>query len=148
MRSVLSTGEVSVLSVSGEIVCYGLGSCIGVFLYDRFKKIGAGAHIMLPSNEKSSESDVMLSQIVNQMIDEGSHLLTIRARLVGGADILGINAYHIGIKNLGFVRTWLKKRGIIIIGEDVGGGESRTARLDIDTGQLHIKNSRNENYSI
>lgn len=148
MRSVLSMGEVSVLSVSGEIVCYGLGSCIGVFLYDRFKKIGAGAHIMLPSNEKRSESDVMLKQIVDQMIDEGSNLLTIRARLVGGADILGINAYHIGIKNLGYVRSWMKNRGVMIIGEDTGGVESRTARLDIETGQLQIKNSKNEKYSI
>lgn len=147
-NTVLNMGEAAVRVKPGEIICYGLGSCVGVFLYDKFKKIGAAAHIMLPSNEKRPESDQMLFDIIENMLAAGSHRLTIRARIVGGASVVNIKAYDIGLRNIDYVRQKLKSIHILITAEDVGGNESRTAKLNIDTGILTINTSKQISYTI
>lgn len=148
MQYVLNTGETAVASRTGEIVCFGLGSCVGVFLYDKFKKVGAAAHIMLPANNKRPHSDQMFDTIVNRMISLGCDSLTIRAKLVGGADIMKLDAYNIGQRNIEYVKKKLKAAGIMILTEDVLGTESRTARLDIESGVLSIRNSNKKHYTI
>ena len=99
-----------------------------MFLYDKFRKAGAAAHIMLPGDGQWHESDCMLQAIIDGMLDVGCHPLLIRARLVGGANIMNLSAYSIGYRNIIYVKKELRKRGIIVSAEDTGGVESRTAR--------------------
>lgn len=147
-RYALNIGETTVSPAPGEIICYGLGSCLGVFLHDKFKKVGAGAHIVLPGNGQQHQSDEMLRSIINGMLDRGCHLLTIRARLVGGANIMKFRSYHIGQRNIEYVKKELRKKGIIVLAEDTGGTESRTARLDIESGILSVNNLGKKYYTI
>ncbi len=147
-RQVIKMGEIAVATLPGEIICYGLGSCVGVFLYDKFKKVGAGAHIMLPGNMMRPESDRMLDKIIKDLYALGARQLTLRARLVGGADIMNIDAYNIGNRNVDYVRQKMKEEGIMIQKEDVGGKESRTAKLNIETGALLITTSEKKKYTI
>jgi chemotaxis receptor (MCP) glutamine deamidase CheD len=50
-ETVIGMGEMA-LGVEGEMLTMlGLGSCVGVMLYDPVAKIGGGAHIMLPTSE-------------------------------------------------------------------------------------------------
>lgn len=147
-RHALNIGETAVSRAPGEIVCYGLGSCLGVFLYDKFEKVGAAAHIMLPGDGEWHESDVMLQAIIAGMVNLGCHPLIIRARLVGGANIMNLSAYQVGHRNIVYVKKELKKKGIIVNAEDIGGEESRTARLNIESGILSINNSNKDFYSI
>ncbi|MDN5212719.1 chemotaxis protein CheD [Fulvivirgaceae bacterium BMA12] len=147
-RYVLNIGETAVSSSPGEIICYGLGSCLGVFLYDRFQKVGAGAHIMLPGSNQWRKSDEMLQTIIDGMLDRNCHPLTIRARLVGGANIMNMLRSDIGQRNIEYVREELKKSGIMILAEDIGGVESRTARLEIESGTLSVNNSKKNYYTI
>ena len=39
------------------LISYGLGSCIGVSLYDPVKKVGGLLHIMLPDSTQARTSD-------------------------------------------------------------------------------------------
>ncbi|MDN5212708.1 chemotaxis protein CheD [Fulvivirgaceae bacterium BMA12] len=144
----LNIGETVVCAAPGEIVCYGLGSCLGVFLYDKFQKVGAGAHILSPGNGEEHKSDQMLDDIINGMLDKGCHRLTIRARLVGGANILNLHAYRIGYRNTIYVKKELRKKGIVVSSEDTGGTKSRTARLDVESGILSVNNARKNYYTI
>jgi len=137
-RYVLNMGEMVVASNSGEIICYGLGSCIGVFLHDRFQKIGAGAHIALPEAEGECNATTSLSSLVNEMLNAGCNRQTIRAFIIGGANILNLQSFNIGIKNIEFVRNELKKARIMIKAQDVGGANYRTARLNVSQGSLVI----------
>lgn len=144
----MNIGQTAVSLAPGEIICYGLGSCLGVFLYDKFQKVGAGAHIMLPGNGEQHDSDKMLRVIVKGMLDRGCNPLIIRARLVGGADIMNLRSYRIGQRNIDYVKKELKERRIMINAEDLGGTGSRTARLDLESGILSIKNSKKNYYTI
>ena len=103
---------------------------------------------MLPGDGEWHESDVMLQAIIAGMVNLGCHPLIIRARLVGGANIMNLSAYQVGHRNIVYVKKELKKKGIIVNAEDIGGEESRTARLNIESGILSINNSNKDFYSI
>lgn len=144
-RYVLNMGEVAITANTGEIVCYGLGSCVGLFLYDRFRKVGAGAHVALPANERFSESAGMLQRAVDGMLKKGCNTLTMRAKLVGGANVMNMNCYQVGKRNIEYIKTELRKWGIMVQAEDTGGANSRTAKLNIESGELAIR-TPNKNY--
>ena len=144
-RCVLNMGEVAVTAGSGEIVCYGLGSCVGLFLYDRFRKVGAGAHVALPADGRFKESEGMLQYVVDGMLEKGCCTLTMRAKLVGGANVMNMNCYQVGIRNIQYIKSELRKWGIMVQAEDTGGTNCRTAKLDIQSGELAIR-TRNKNY--
>ena len=141
-------GETAVSTAPGEIICYGLGSCLGVFLHDKFHKAGAAAHIMLPGNSFNCDSDKMLQRIFKGMLDMGCHVPFIGARLVGGASIMNLSTFRIGHRNIMYVKKELQKIGVTIHAEDTGGSRSRTARLDIETGRLSINSSQKSFYTI
>ncbi|MBL6447111.1 chemotaxis protein CheD [Fulvivirga sp. 29W222] len=139
-RYVLSMGESKVVSESGQIICFGLGSCIGVFLYDKFKCIGAGAHIMLPDRPDSQNN--LIDNLIQEMLNVGCNALTIRARLVGGADVMKMKSFQIGRKNIDYIRKKLSSNKIMIQAMEVGGSKHRTARMDIQSGTLWVNSGR------
>ena len=145
---ILNEGEWVVAENTGEIACYGLGSCIGVFLYDKFSKIGAGAHIALPGEVSKNKSDQIIDNMISAMLMRGTHRLTIRASIVGGANILNMPSYNIGERNTSFIKEALKKRGILIQIEDLRGKISRTAKFNIATGDLYINNIKQQQLRI
>ena len=145
---VLNMGDVAVTANSGEIVCYGLGSCVGLFLYDRFRKVGAAAHVALPANERFKESETMIEQVVNGMIKKGCNPLTMRAKLVGGANVMNMNCYQVGKRNEEYIKTKLRKWGIMVQAEDTGGRNSRTARLNIESGEIAIRTNKKDYYKL
>jgi chemotaxis protein CheD len=60
--------------------------------------------------------------------------------VVGGAQILDQKGFfNIGKRNHMAVRKIFWKNQVMIDHEDVGGNVNRTIRLDIATGQMHIK---------
>lgn len=62
-----------------SLITLGLGSCVGIVLYDKFKKIGGMAHIMLPNSKdiknnsnKAKFADTALKEMLNDMIKQGA----------------------------------------------------------------------------
>ena len=61
------------------LVCYGLGSCVGVSMYDRRTHIGGMAHVVLPDSSILPESDVpgkfadSRPALLNMMLEMGAH---------------------------------------------------------------------------
>lgn len=139
-RYVLSMGQSTVVSGSGQIICFGLGSCIGVFLYDKFKCIGAGAHVMLPDRPGSPNN--IIDCLIQDMLNMGCNTWAIRARLVGGADVMKMASFQIGRKNIDYIQKKLSHNKIMIQAMEVGGDIYRTARLDIQSGTLWINSGK------
>ncbi len=151
MRSkVLSINEVDVTAKPVVYTCYGLGSCIGLFLTDRLRGISGGAHIPLPDSNKESEwlgvsgmIDIMLENLKSM----GSNLNCLRAKMTGGAHVLETMT-NIGDQNVQSVLQQLMNRKIYLAAKDVGGKVSRTARFNSVTGELKISTSECKTYSI
>lgn len=133
---------------SGTIITYALGSCVGICLYDPILHIGSLTHILLPLNMEAGRdhvfkyADTGIREALKQMTAKGSARARIVAKIAGGAkmfELSGGTIGSIGLRNVDSVRMTLKKEGIRILGEDVGGTFARTLLFDLSTGQACIR---------
>ncbi|MDH5599291.1 MAG: chemotaxis protein CheD, partial [Cyclobacteriaceae bacterium] len=133
--------------------CYGLGSCIGLFLYDRLNKISGGAHIMLSNSNNKNLSETYfakgaIEELLKRMKALGSDLALLRAKIIGGAEVVDIKTMHIGKNNIEEVRNSLIQNKIYIAASDVGGNISRTGKFYTDSGKLMVSTSESKVYFL
>jgi chemotaxis protein CheD len=141
----LNIGDV-VTSVSpASYVCFGLGSCIGLFIQDRTTGLSAGAHIFLPEEENEPCADskfysatAAVNEILEQFKLHGNDLSALRAKVAGGANVLHDNL-QTGKRNSKAVVNHLVERKIFIAALDVGGVHCRTAKFQSRTGQMTVR---------
>lgn len=128
---------------SGMLVTYALGSCIGICLYDATIKLGALIHIMLPLNMEPGRvhtmkyADTGIRETLKMMEARGASRARITAKIAGGAKMFEISGGalgNIGQRNIESVHINLRKEGIRLLKEDVGGTVARTLLFDVSTG--------------
>lgn len=153
MENLLSIGlgEMQISSDPGTVmVCYGLGSCIGISFYDPVIRVGALAHIVLPDSAMARAQDgppkyanTCVPYTLEQMQKKGAVLNRIIVKIAGGAQVLQVsgikNRLDIGNRNIEAVKEALKKEGLRLKGEDIGGNFGRTMQFFIDSGKSVIK---------
>jgi len=124
-----------------NLISYGLGSCIGIALYDPATKVGGLAHIMLPDSTQARASDnpakfadTCLPLMLNEMIKLGATKKRVTAKIAGGAQMFtfanATDVMRVGDRNAEAVRFVLKKLELKILAEDTGGNYGRTVELD------------------
>jgi len=130
----------------------GLGSCVGLTLYDPAAKIGGMAHVMLPSSSISRDAqlnrakyaDTAIPELVRKMEEAGAKLTRLTAKLAGGAQMFLAAAplaesMRIGPRNVEACKEALMSFNIPIEAEDTGGNYGRTIELDCSTGALLVR---------
>lgn len=128
----------------------GLGSCIGIILYDPQNKVSGLAHIMLPdstqikNNENTAKfADTAIIKLIADMTKLGAVKSRLVAKLAGGAQMFSFGSTNdlmrIGERNAIASRNKLKELGIPILSEDCGLNYGRTIEFYSETGLLHIK---------
>ncbi len=133
-----------------SLISYGLGSCVGIALYDPLSKIGGLAHIMLPDSTqaRSAENpakfaDTALPLMLDEIIRMGALKSRITAKIAGGAQMFtfanATDVMRVGERNVEAVKQVLRRLDIRIIAEDTGGNYGRTVELKLDTGGYRIK---------
>lgn len=124
---------------------FGLGSCVGVILFDPETRLSAMAHIVLPQGPFSPEmpgryADSGLTFLVRSLLDLGAKTSSLRAVMAGGAQLSGLEGLSdIGPRNAEAVRRFLTALGIPIVAEDTGGGVARTLRWDPKKGEAYVR---------
>ena len=132
------------------LISYGLGSCIGIALYDSKVKVGGLLHIMLPdssqarSNENPAKfADTGIPLMIKDMINLGAVKTRIVAKIAGGAQMFkfanATDIMRVGERNAEMVKIVLKEQNIRILADDTGGNYGRTVELNLDTGIYKIK---------
>ena len=127
----------------GMLVTYALGSCIGICLHDPVLKLGALVHIMLPLNMETGRKNPMkyadtgIRETLKQMEAKGASRSRITAKIAGGAMMFKDSSGAMG--NIDSVKLNLKKEGIRLLKEDVGGTVARTLLFDVNTGLACIR---------
>lgn len=145
MESKITIGiaDMKMAQNSGMLITYALGSCIGICLYDQKIKLGALIHIMLPLNMEPGRKNTMkyadtgIRETLRMMESKGASRSRITAKIAGGAkmfEIKGGSLSNIGQRNIESVRNTLKREGVKLLQEDVGGTVARTLLFDVSTG--------------
>lgn len=144
-------GEYKTAKAPAILVSYGLGSCVGVALYDSTKKIGGLAHIMLPDSNLASKrdfnpgkfADTAIERLIEDMMSLGANSKKLVAKIAGGAQMFQLKSENsmmmIGRRNVQAVRTKLNRLNIELIAEDVEGNYGRTIEFSCETGKLTVK---------
>lgn len=134
----------------GSIMTIGLGSCIGIALYDKSLKVAGLAHIMLPDstqfktkNNPMKFADLAIPILIEKMEKEGCKKRNLIAKIAGGASMFNFSdksiISDIGKRNSDAVKKALKENGIPIIAEEIGGDKGRTMILNASDGKVTLK---------
>jgi len=140
----LGIGDFHVSQEPCLLVCHGLGSCVGLFLFDRTLKMGGGAHIQLPSNidprivDDGRFADFAFRTMLSEMKKQGSQDGHISAKITGGAQINKIGKSSVGDRNVKKVRELLMSEKIYLARSETGGNAYRKASFNTANGQLGI----------
>lgn len=150
MPEKVGIGHYRVLSEKGILAAYGLGSCIGLFLYDPGARIGGLAHIMLPGRKpgdlpvsSSRYAEDAFEILMEEMAQQDASLRRIGAILVGGAhmfrDVYGDVRQTIGQKNQDAILELLRRQTVPLVAQDLGGEVGRTMEADVSTGNVTVR---------
>jgi len=129
----------------------GLGSCVGVTLYDSAARVAGMAHVMLPSSEIARESafnaakyaDSAVPALIALMEEAGASVKRMVAKMAGGAQMFAFatqsDTMRIGPRNVESCKQALSLLSIPLRSEDTGANYGRTIELDSRTGILTIR---------
>ena len=152
LKEVVRVGiaDMNIVKQPDTIRTSGLGSCVGVVLYDESKKIAGLLHVMLPdSNLAKSDkvnaakfADTGISALIELLKVEGVRPMSLKAKIAGGAQMFQFGSsdtIRIGPRNVDAVKSELKRMGIRLMAEDTGGSSGRTIEFDPATSLLNIR---------
>ena len=151
----IGMAEYKVATNPAKLMSIGLGSCIGVALYDALNKIGGLAHALLPRASDGIDvlrpakyADTAISLMLARMEEQGSIYRNIKAKIFGGAhmfpNLKSTELMNIGKSNIVAVKHELGKRELEIAAEDTGGNSGRSILFDLRDGSVRVKSITGE----
>jgi chemotaxis protein CheD len=143
--------DLNIVHLTGVLKTTGLGSCVGVTLYDDKVKVAGMAHVMLPSSDIAREgtlniakyADTAIPELIRLMEGLGAKTRWMVAKLAGGAQMFAFgnqsDTMRIGPRNVDSCKEQLQRYAIPVRGEDTGANYGRTIELDCGTGILVVR---------
>ncbi|QAT61632.1 chemotaxis protein CheD [Acidilutibacter cellobiosedens] len=142
--------DLNVLKAPGILTTLGLGSCVGIAIFDKRRKIAGLVHIMLPSSNeiknngnKAKFADTGIEVLIEEMIKLGANKRDCIAKIAGGSQMFTFNSNNdilkIGERNVKSAKEKLSQLMIPIVAEDTGGNFGRTIEFNSEDGTLFIK---------
>jgi len=131
----------------GALLKTTLGSCVGVIVRDRDRKVAGLAHVMLPSRLRAGDppgkyADSAIPALLAGVESRGGRRAALQAWLVGGARMFPMEddgLGSIGDRNIEEARRLLAELGVPVIREEVGGSCGRTMTFAAATAALDIR---------
>ena len=153
MNNVIKVGmaDLNYANAPDSIRTSGLGSCVGVIIYDERSKACGMAHVMLPDSslarnnlvQRAKYADTAIEDLLIKFKNKGVPAYRLKAKMAGGAQMFksttGNNVMKIGPRNSEAVRNLLKENNIQIVSEDVGGSSGRTIEFYPEDSTLEIR---------
>jgi chemotaxis protein CheD len=128
----------------------GLGSCVGLVLFDPVTKIGGMVHIMLPCApqgmaeiNKFKFADTAVPEMIRLVTHAGASRHTLQAKLAGGAHMFNssyqTDILDIGKRNVDVCLAQLQAHRIPIAAQDTGGTVGRSIEFNCEDGMLQVR---------
>jgi chemotaxis protein CheD len=137
--------------MTGVLITTGLGSCVGLTLYDPLTQIAAMAHIMLPVSEIAREgmynpakyADTAVPCMIDSLVRLGASSGRLEAKMAGGAQMFDFpinnDIMRIGPRNVDSCMETLRKYNIPVRAADTGGKHGRTVEFHSESGVMIVR---------
>ena len=133
-----------------KITTIGLGSCVGIVVYDPGIKVCGMLHAMLPDSTRIRNNsnrmkfvDSGMEDMLKELLQAGVNKRRLAAKLAGGAKMFAFGTENditsIGDQNVQSAKKMLMRYGIPLLAEDTGKNFGRTIIFDSATNELEIK---------
>lgn len=144
-------GDIHVAKGPAKYQCIGLGSCIGLALYDPTTDISGMIHVVLselPSHRDNEPlgkyADTGIPELLRQMTGLGARTSRLLAAYGGGAHLFSLGSQtsttlRVGDRNIAAVQKLLESSRILTVAKDVAGGAGRTMIFHATTGVVTIR---------
>lgn len=150
----LYSGDCYVASSENEMLVTILGSCVAACIRDPLIGIGGMNHFLLPDAGEGSISDASrygafaMEELINGILKKGGRKDRLEVKVFGGANVIN-NSQMIGDRNCRFVRDFLRREGLEIKSEDLGGTYPRRINYYPGIGKVMMRQlQRKEDLSI
>lgn len=151
--------DFAICKVPEKITTIGLGSCVGIIVYDSSTRICGMLHAMLPDSKRirnnsnrSKFVDSGMEDMLQMLEQAGVNKRRLTAKLAGGAKMFDFTDENentsIGYQNVQAAKQILEQLGIPLLAEDTGKNYGRTIVFDPATNELEIKAVGQENLII
>ncbi len=149
-RLFVGISDLEVAKAPATLSAVALGSCVGIILHDPVARIGGLAHVLLPSPHIGRpRSDApgrfapsAVSALLDGLVGLGAEPSRLTARLVGGASMFAqlqpAGSIQIGERNVHAVREALRRHGVRVVAEAVGGDFGRSVDFEVETGRVVV----------
>ena len=142
--------DMNVCVAPDAITTLGLGSCVGIVLYDTTKKIAGMVHVMLPDSTKirnngniAKFADTGIHELMNKLLKMGASKTSIVAKIAGGAQMFAFQSNNemlrVGERNVEATKQILHGLKIPIVAEDTGLNYGRTIEFYPESGELIVR---------
>jgi chemotaxis protein CheD len=131
------------------LVAYGLGSCLGIGMYDPRTRIAGMVHAVLPEHLSTGDQkspkyvDWGIISLIEKMVQAGADKNRLVIRMAGGANMLInsslSNTFDIGTRNINMAHQTFQRLSIRLSNEDVGGNIGRTVKFFVDNGRMTVR---------
>lgn len=156
---IVGMADFKIAKDNGILMTIGLGSCVGIAIYDPVAKVGGLVHAMLPESKDIANNsniakfvDLATIKVAKDMIGFGAKQARMVAKVAGGAQMFANSSnqknMRIGERNIEAAQNILRRLGIRIIAQDVGKSFGRTVQLNVQNGEFVIKTIEHGTYSI
>lgn len=143
--------ELIVLRHPALLVTLGLGSCIGLVLYDESSRVAGMVHIMLPESRQNRAeakpgkfADSALPELLGELGKLGANRSRLKAKMAGGAQMFnlpgsGQGLLAVGSRNIEATTELLTQLRIPLVASDTGGSKGRSVEFSTETWVLTVK---------
>lgn len=149
-ETIIKVAEWAAERGDGVLVTLGLGSCVAIMLHDARAGAGAMAHILLPSKSLARDTgnpakfpETAVPLLVERLRQLGADPARLVAKLAGGASmftqLMTPGTVQMGERNIAAARDAVRRAGIPIAAEAVGGGAGRSVYFHVADGRAEIR---------
>ncbi|WOV85301.1 chemotaxis protein CheD [Sporosarcina jeotgali] len=152
VKTVVRVGiaDMNIVREPDTIRTSGLGSCVGVVLYDERRKVAGMVHVMLPDSSLGKGDSINVAKfadtgiysLMEQLKAEGVRPLSLKAKIAGGSQMFQFGSsdtVRIGPRNVEAVKNELARLSIPLMAEDTGGSNGRTIEFDPASSILQVR---------
>lgn len=150
MEIKVGMADLNVCASPDSITTLGLGSCVGVVLWDPVVKVCGMVHVMLPDSSAITNNsnlakfaDTGIDECLRQVLLKGAKKERLVSKIAGGAQMFSLNTSNtmlrIGDRNVEAVMDKLRQLSIPLTARDTGDSYGRTVIFYPETGEYVIR---------
>lgn len=136
-------GEHKISDRTEDMLATTLGSCVAACVRDPVAAIGGMNHFLLPDvpetqgeavSDAARYGSVAMEILINGILARGGRRNRLEVKVFGGARVIE-SSFDVGGKNAAFVLDYIRREGLSLVGQDLGGNQARRVHFFPVTGR-------------